>query len=289
MSYEPPADTDQRVVNVEQAEAWNGDDGRHWVEHRERYDAMLRGFTPRLLAAADVSPGQRVLDVGCGFGETTCAAARAAAGGFTVGADLSAPLLDAARRRAEREHLHNVRFDLADVQVHPFPEAGFDVAISRFGVMFFADPAAAFTNIARAVAPGGRLAFLCWQAAADNEWIMTLGAALAAYVELPQMDGDGPGPFSLTDPERIRQLLHQSGFDQVTIDPVTEPIRLGKDVGDVLDYARDLGLVRDLLADVDAATESKALDGIRAAVAPHQTAEGIRIGAAAWLVTARHP
>ncbi|MQA84308.1 MAG: methyltransferase domain-containing protein [Streptosporangiales bacterium] len=288
VASDPSADASQRVVNVEQAEAWNGDDGRHWVAHRDRYDAMLPRFTRRLMQAADVSPGERVLDIGCGAGETTCAAARAARGGTALGADISRPLLGEARRRAEREGLDNVRFEEADAQVHPFGAGRFDVAISRFGVMFFADPAAAFANIARALAPGGRLAFLAWQQAAHNEWVVTLGAALAAHVELPQMGGDGPGPFSLADPEGIRQLLGQTGLTQVTVDAVTEPIRLGSDVEDVIDFAQDLGLVRDLLADVDTATKSRALDGMRDALAPHHTEDGILLGAAAWLVTARH-
>jgi tRNA G46 methylase TrmB len=118
LSVEPP-----RVVNTEQAEAWNGEEGRLWVVHRDRYDAMLTGFTRRLLQAASVSPGQWVLDVGCGSGQTTCAGAQAARPGFAVGADLSGPLLEEARRRAEREGLDNVRFEQADAQIHPFPTA----------------------------------------------------------------------------------------------------------------------------------------------------------------------
>lgn len=278
----------ERVVNVEQAEAWNGEDGRHWTVQRERYDAMLDAFKSRLLQAADVSPGEWVLDVGCGSGDTTCAAARAARGGLALGADLSRPLLEEARRRAEREGLDNARFEEADAQVHSFPTARFDVAISRFGVMFFTEPGAAFANIARALAPGGRVVFLCWQEPLRNEWLVTLGAALAPYVELPEMGGDGPGPFSLADPERIRGPLRRAGFIQITVDPVTAPIRLGSDVEDVIGFVQDLDLVRDLVDPLDTATRAQALDALRDALAPHHTHDGVRIGAAAWLVTARH-
>lgn len=283
---DPSAGAPQRLANIEQAEAWNGDDGRHWVTHEDRYDAMLRGFTPPLLAAAAVTAGQSVLDIGCGFGETTCAAAHAIRPGLALGLDLSAPLLAEARRRAEREGLDNVRFEQADVQVHPFRPARFDAAISRFGVMFFADPAAAFANTARALAPGARLAVLTWQPAAHNEWVVTLGMALARYVELPEMDADGPGPFSLGDPERTERLLQGAGFTEVTVAPVAQPIFLGSDVEDVIGFAQDLDLVRDLLAPLDSATRARALDALRDALAPHQTETGIRIGAAAWLTTA---
>ena len=276
----------QRVANVEQAEAWNGDAGRHWVKHRDRYDVMVNEFTRRLADAAKVSAGQAVLDVGCGSGQTTCAAARVARGGSALGVDLSAPLLAEARRRAEREGLDNVRFEQADAQVHRFPAARFDVVISRFGVMFFADPAAAFANIARAVARGGRLAFLSWQPATHNEWIMTLGAALAKYVELPNTDTDAPGPFSLADPDRIAHLLSQAGFTQVAVEPISGPLRLGSDVEDVLDFAEGLGLVRDLLTGVDTTVRTKVFDAMRDALTPHQTDDGVLIGAAAWLVAA---
>jgi ubiquinone/menaquinone biosynthesis C-methylase UbiE len=276
------------VVNVEQAEAWNGEEGRHWVAHRERYDAMLPEFTRRLLQAAEISPGQRVLDIGCGSGQTTCAAARAARPGSAMGIDLSGPLLEEARRRAEQERLDNVHFEHADAQVHPFPEGGFDVAISRFGAMLFADPAAAFTNIARALTSGAHLAFLTWQEPARNEWVGVLGAALASAAEPPPMDA-GSGPFSLSDPERIRQLLGQAGFTRITVDPVAEPVRLGSDVADVLDFVQDLGPVRHALADADTATKVKVLDALREGLASHRTEGGVFLGAATWLVTARHP
>lgn len=213
-------------ANAEQAEAWNSVDGRHWVTHRDRYEAMLRGFTPHLHDAAGVCAGEWVLDIGCGSGETTYAAAVAAGSGSVLGVDLSGPMLDDARRRAAEDRLDNVEFVQADAQAHPFGPASFDVAMSRFGVMFFAHPEVAFANIRRALRAGGRLAFLCWQEPVANEWILALGAALGAPVHLPQMDGEGPGPFSLTDPHRIRELLRDAGFTQVAVDPVTEPMRL---------------------------------------------------------------
>ncbi|MPZ65986.1 MAG: methyltransferase domain-containing protein [Pseudonocardiaceae bacterium] len=274
------------VPNAEQADAWDGDDGRHWVTHRQRYDTMLRRLTPHLLDAAAVTAAERVLDIGCGSGETTCAVARAARHGLTLGVDLSGALLDEARDRAIHEGLHNVAFEQGDAQLHPFPAESHDVAMSRFGVMFFDDPTAAFANIARALRPGGRLAFLCWQDVGRNEWIATIGSALAAAVELPAMGGDGPGPFSLADPRSIRELLDDTGFVDASIAPLVEPMRFGEDVDDVIGFVRDISLVRTLLSDADEETTTKASDAMRTALAPHQSADGILLGGATWLVTA---
>ncbi|MGH3972910.1 MAG: class I SAM-dependent methyltransferase, partial [Pseudonocardiaceae bacterium] len=242
-----------------------------------------------LLEAADVSAGERVVDVGCGSGQTTCAVARAARHGLALGVDLSRPLLDEARRRAAHEGLTNAHFEQGDVQVHPFASAHYDAAMSRFGVMFFEAPTVAFANIAGAVRPGGRLVFLCWQDAAHNEWFTTPGTALAAHLDVPEMSGDEPGPFSLADPRRIREHLNGAGFIDVSIAPIAEPMRWGSDVDDVLDFIRNRGRMRDLLADTDEITMRKALDSMRAALRPYQSTDGVLLGGAAWLVTAHRP
>lgn len=282
----PAQDLPGEIVNVEAAEAWNGRDGAHWVRHRDRYDEMLAHFTPYLLEAAGVSAADQVLDIGCGSGQTTCLAAQAAPDGGALGVDLSKPLLAAARVRAGEHGLSNARFDRGDAQVYPFAPASFDVAISRNGVMFFADPIAAFTNIAEAVRPDGRLAFLCWQAPAANEWITGLATAVAAHVDLPPLGGDGAGAFSLADPEYSTALLGQAGFTDITVAPLTGPLRLGADLDDVTEYLHDLGLIRDLLAGAGPSMEQRVVDTIRTAVADRQTSDGIHLGAAVWLVTA---
>ena len=144
------------IVNVEQAEEWDGREGDHWVQHADRYDALSQRITPHLLDAGAVGAADRVLDVGCGCGLTSRAAAHAASAGSVLGVDLSAAMLQEAERRARAEGLTNVRFEQGDVQVHAFSPAAFDLAISRFGVMFFEDPVAAFANVASAIRPGGR-------------------------------------------------------------------------------------------------------------------------------------
>ena len=279
--------TPETVANAEQLSAWDGDEGRHWVENQERHDTMLRRLTPHLLAAANIEETSRVLDLGCGCGETTCLAAKAASRGSAVGVDLSAAMLERARDGAAAKGLVNVSFLQADAQVHPFPSAAFDVAISRFGVMFFADAAAAFANITAALRPAGRLAFLCWQELRQNQWLSLIGAAIAAHVQLGQaLASEGPGPFSLADPDRIRTLLTSAGLRAVEIAPVSEPVRLGADVDDVLTYFSGMPMVRSMLADVDKASAARGVDAIREALRPFQTAEGVVLGSAAWLVTA---
>ncbi|MGW7525915.1 class I SAM-dependent methyltransferase [Streptomyces sp. NPDC054783] len=281
---------DRQDVNTEQAEAWNGDEGTYWVKQLERHEAMYRRLTPRLLEAARITGDARVLDIGCGCGGTTRAAARTAVQGTALGVDLSRPMLEAARRLAVGDGLDRVRFEQGDAQIRPFPPAGFDVALSRFGVMFFEDPQAAFVNIARALRPGGRLAFLCWRSVAENEFLAVPFGALAQYVPLPDLGRPGdPGPFSLADPQRVRELLTGAGFGDVRVEPVDEPMWMGADVDDVVAYQLGTPAARSMLAAANEAggeTVERALDALRRALAHHQGQGGVELGGAAWLVTA---
>jgi SAM-dependent methyltransferase len=274
-------------ANAEQFRAWNGDDVQHWVTHTDRYEAASARFDPWLLTAAAISPTDRVLDVGCGAGSSNSAAARAAVDGHVVGLDLSAPLLAVARRRADAAGLTNVTFVQGDAQVHPFEPAAFDVVLSRFGVMFFADPAAAFANIGTAVRPGGRLAMLVWQGMDRNEWLGILFETLAAGRALPAMPAGAPGPFGLADPDTVRRVLTGAGFVDVELADVREPERLGVDVDDAFAFMRSLGPTRGLLAGLDEHARQSALDALRSRLADRAGPDGVLLGAAAWLVTAR--
>jgi ubiquinone/menaquinone biosynthesis C-methylase UbiE len=184
------------------------------------YDAELRAHDEHLRAAYGIRPGDEVVDIGCGTGLTTREAARAAAPGRVVGVDVSERMLERARQLAAAEGLDNVRYELGDAQVHRFDPAGFDVAISRFGTMFFSDPATAFANIATALRPEARLVLLVWQRYERNEWARAIDAALGDAARPPQQDAD---PFSLGDAEATAHLLEGAGFDSVRFEDVHEP------------------------------------------------------------------
>lgn len=274
--------------NAGQAETWNGDDGRYWVQQRERQEARYRRLTPHLMAAAGIRADSRVLDIGCGSGGTSLEAARAAAEGAVLGVDVSAPMLAEARKRAADSGLPQAAFERGDAQVHRFEDGAFDIAISRFGVMFFADPEAAFANIARALRPGGQLAFLCWRSLRDNAYMTVPMDAIAPYVQLPELDAPGaPGPFSLADADRITKLLDGTGFDEITISAVDEPMWMGPDPDDVVAYQLDMPGSRAMLAEASAEARAKTVTALRDALAEHQGSDGVTLGSAAWLVTAR--
>ncbi len=276
------------TANAVQVQTWNGDMGRHFVAEHARLARMLEPYTERLLTVAAIERTDRVLDIGCGCGETTIRAARAASGGEALGVDISAPMLAKAQREAARLRVGNVRFERADAQTRPFPTAGWDVALSRFGMMFFDDPRAAFAGIAAALRPGGRLVFLSWQEPRRVEYFSLLRAVAADHTDLPAPPGpDAPGPFSLADPERIGALLAQAGFGEVRRADLTVRAWLGRSVEDVIDYYRGMPVARSLLANAGERAAGRIIQAFREALHSRMSADGVRLAADAWLVTAR--
>jgi SAM-dependent methyltransferase len=250
------------------------------------YDAELRRYHEHLRAAIDVRPADRVLDIGCGTGQATREAARAAASGSALGIDVSAPRLARARRLSHQEGLRNVSFEQADAQTHRFPPECFDLAISRFGTMFFADPLAAFTNIGRALRPGARLVQLVWQHIDRQEWHAVIRGAFASEQPAP---APAAGPFSLADPATAGGILTASGFTDVDVTGVHEPVYYGPDTASALHTALTLQMTKDLLAPLDAARTARALGQLRAAVAAHESGSGVWFDSHAWLIAARRP
>lgn len=290
-------------ANAAQAQRWNGPSGQHWIEHRERHLAEHQNLTPHLFHCAAIVPGERVLDVGCGCGDTTIMAAHAAAGtlrdgtgtqsprreeadclGSAVGLDLSAPMLAVAQRLAAQAGAANAGFVQGDAQMCPLRRNTFDLIISNFGIMFFGDPLAAFARLAAAVRPHGRLTFLCWQDDAVNEVFAIPVHAFGAYAELPGSSANK----LFVDPWQITALLSETGWEDVEITSVDELAWLGSDVNDVMRYVRGMPMIRNLTASLDdPALSERVLAGVATQYAERQRADGIWVRAAAWLVVAR--
>lgn len=277
------------IANHEQSAHWNnGEEVGHWVDQQTRYDSMLAPFLEMVLEACPADR-ERVLDVGCGCGATTMAAARRVPAGHATGIDLSGPMLARARSLAAAEGLANVRFEQTDAQVHPFEAGTVDAVISRFGVMFFADPVVAFENLRRATKPGGRLAFVCWQPLSENQWVLVPTAALAEHVPVPPPGPPGAtGMFAFADPSRPTQILEAAGWRTVDATSRRTHILLGGPgtVGDAVDFLAGGSLGRTLLGPAGPEVRAAALDAARDALEPFFDDDGVRIGAAVWLVTA---
>jgi SAM-dependent methyltransferase len=273
-------------VNLEMARAWDGPEGERWAKHATGYERANTRQWRRFLELVPVRDTDRVLDVGCGSGRSTCDVARLAPAGSATGVDLSSAMLAVARSRAAQLGLTNVRFERADAQVHPFERAAVDLVISTFGTMFFDDPVAAFRNLRGALAPDGRLAVLVWRDLALNEWVSAVREALAVGRQLPEPPRDAPGPFSFADRDRVREIVDAAGFRNVQFQDVNEPVELGGDLDEAFAFVSDLGVTHGLLNDLDEPTANRALDNLKEALSRHATPEGILFGASSWLVTA---
>lgn len=277
------------IANVEMAEVWDGEEADDWIANADRYDATDRWINERFEAETAIDARDRVLDIGCGTGKSSRDAARRAHDGTVLGVDLSSRMLDDARRRSVDEGVTNVVFLHADAQVHPFEPGAFDLAISVFGAMFFADPLAAFANIRRGLRPGGRIAFLSWQAFEHNEWLTTLFDALAFGRDLPTPAAGEPGPFGLADAEAVSTLLREAGFVDGHLTSISAPMWLGASVEDAWEFVADMGLVRGLSGGLDDASRKQAMAELRRRIGAGETADGVTLGSAAWLITARQP
>lgn len=280
------ASIDVDPANAAAFDAWNGSDGDLWAANADVFDASLARYRQPFLDATRVSPGDRVLDVGCGTGQSTLDVARLAAPGRVVGVDLSAPMLDVARRRATVQRVANIDLLQADAQVHPFDPRSFDAAVSRTGAMFFGDAAAAFANVARALRAGAPLTLLAWQPPQANDWFRDLTAILAAGRRLPAPPVDAPGPFSLADPERTCDLLEAGGFHDVTIEGRRRPMWFGDTTDDAVRFITSLGPFAALLRDVAPGTRDAMRSRLADDVDAHVTGEGVLYPSAMWLVTA---
>jgi SAM-dependent methyltransferase len=273
--------------NRDQAALWNDASGRTWVEMQHVLDRVLHPFGARLIDAAFPGEGAHVADIGCGAGATTIAMARRIGpAGSCLGVDISGPLVAAARARAAGEDVGNAAFVQADAQTYPFQAGRFDAITSRFGVMFFDDPEAAFANLRRAARPGATLTFIAWRGPADNPF-MTLAARTAAphLPPLPAPAPDEPGQFAFADGERVRRILAASGWSAIDVAPLDVPCSIAQ--ADLPAYVTKMGPVGGALRDADEATRARISDLLLAAFAPFVHDGAAHFTGACWLVRAR--
>lgn len=277
-------------TNVEQRTYWNEQAGPVWVAMQERMDVQIGGHGARALAVLNAQPGERLLDVGCGCGDTALTLARAVgASGRVLGVDISAPMLARARERAAAAGLRNVTFELADAQGHAFPAGAFDGLFSRFGVMFFEAPAAAFSNLVRALRPAGRVTFACWQPVSANLWVSLPMAALASVLPLPPPPPPGaPGPFAFGEPERVRGILGEGGLTDVAFRNEQLPMTFS-DVDEASAFLTDMGPASRAVREAGGgdALREKAQAAIRTAIPPYARDGRVELPSAIWVVSAK--
>jgi len=274
-------------VNQDQATLWNETGGRTWVEMNDVLDRMLAPFEAALTQAAFPGPGRRVLDIGCGAGATSLAMARRLGPhGLALGVDISGPLIEGAKARARAEGLEQAAFVQADAQTYAFEPGDFDAAISRFGVMFFDDPQAAFANIRRGVRPEGTLTFVAWRSPAENPFMITAVQAAAPF--LPAMtppDPNAPGQFAFADGAKVRRILEASGWRDVDVAPLDLPSTVPE--ADLMAYVTKLGPAGAALRDADEDLKARVTEALETAFRPYVQDGAARFTSACWLVTAR--
>jgi SAM-dependent methyltransferase len=278
---------DMERQNDEQITLWNSVAGQAWVDEQALLDRVLAPFQDLLVEAVRASTARQVLDVGCGTGSTAVAVARLldGSGGRCTGIDVSEPMIAAARARAERERAP-ASFVCADAQVYAFQDASSDMIISRFGVMFFADPVQAFANLRRAATDGAALRFVCWRSAAENPFMTTAERAAAPLLpDLPARQPDAPGPFALADEGRVARILEESGWTAIDIQPIDVPCALSEK--ELVRYLSRLGPVGLALSKADEPTRTRVMKTVRAAFDPYVHGEDVRYTAACWMVGAR--
>lgn len=275
--------------NADQIAYWNGPSGQRWADRHAAQETLLGPIADVLIDRAKPKPGERVLDVGCGSGATTVAFAKAVApDGFALGLDVSDPMLSQARAFAPKGL--PLDFVLADATVHPFEPASFDLLASRFGVMFFADPIASFTNLRRALKPTGRLAFACWREPKENPWMMAPLMAVYKHVpKMPPVGPDEPGPFAFASEERVMRILKGAGFVDVAMEPHNLPmdIAIGGGLDAAVDGSLQIGPASRALQGHPPETYAAAKASIRETLAPFLRGQSVALQGAIWIVTAR--
>lgn len=270
------------MSNEAQIEYWNGRVGHTWTAAQERMDRMLAPLTTLAIDRADPRSGEQAIDIGCGCGDT--ALALADRGARVLGLDISAPMLQRAWERAEGRR--DLSFRQADASTEVF-QGDQQLLFSRFGVMFFADPVAAFANLRTALADGGRMVFMCWQAPAVNPWVSVAGRAIQPFLpDVRAADPREPGPFAFADRDYLHGILVEAGFTRIGIDGATADLRVGGDLDEAMRFQGEIGPTARVLTELEGEVRERAVAAVRAALAAHLGDDGLHLGAATWLVSA---
>jgi len=282
---EPPTGHDQ---NEDQIAYWNGPGGQHWTDRQQVQDAMLAPVSDILIERAKARAGERIVDVGCGCGATTIALGQTVGPtGHVFGIDISAPMLARARQVAPAGL--PIDFVLADATIYPFDVGSFDLLVSRFGVMFFAQPAVSFANIRKALRPSGRLAFACWREPRENPWMMTsLQAAYKHVPKLPQLGPEDPGPFAFASEARVVGILSEAGFSGIAMEPcnLSLDVAVGRGLDAAVEGALEIGPASRALEGHPPDVRAAAANSIREALAPFARGQAVPLSASIWIVTA---
>ena len=274
--------------NADQIAYWNGPAGQRWTDRQAAQDVVLAPVSEILIDRAKVRAGERIIDIGCGCGATTIALAqRTGPTGRVLGIDISAPMLARARQIAPPDL--PVDFVLADATVYPFDPASFDLLVSRFGVMFFAEPARSFANMRKALRPSGRLAFACWREPRHNPWMMAPLQAVYKHVpKLPQQGPEDPGPFAFASEQRVTRILSEAGFSNIAMEPynLALDIAIGRGLDAAVESALEIGPSNRALEGQPAEVRTAAKQSIREALAPFVQGQTVPLGGSIWIVTA---
>ena len=273
--------------NAAQIDYWNATAGQTWARFQEQLDRQIEPLGLEAMRALDPAPGERILDVGCGCGQTSLElATRVTATGAVFGADISLPMLEVARARPVPNGAATPDFRQVDAQSGKLGEGAFDAVFSRFGVMFFSDPVAAFSNLRKALKPDGRMAFVCWRTFQENLWMRApMEAAQPFLPPSPPMDPTAPGPFAFADADRVRKVLADAGFSDVTLHAFNASIG-GSSLDQTVDLAFRVGPLGAILREQPELAPTVA-GAVRSALAPYETPSGVLMPAAVWIVQAR--
>ena len=268
---------------MDQKTRWNGPGASAWIDNRDLLDAMFQPIAAVL--AGSVKPGEAVLDVGCGTGGTTIAIDRTVtSGGSATGIDISVPMVEVARERAAAEG-STARFLAADAQDHVFAPGTYDRLVSRFGVMFFTDPVAAFANLRRACRPGGEMLFIAWRSRDDNPFMTVADRAAAPLLPTPAAPPSPSGQFAFADKDRVGGILASSGWEDTAIDPLD--LDCAFPAADLPRYGGQMGPLAPVLRDMDEPARNRVVAAILEGYAPYVSGDAVRYTAACWAIRAR--